>query len=135
METLQSVIAVMRPHQWMASVDLKDDYFHVWVVSAHHQFLRCSWQGTSYQFIFLLFGLSSAPGVFTVKKLTPLIAWLRLLEVPLYAYLDDLPIVGDRVRGRGCPVRPKDYSGPLPSRVCGEPEEVRNSYQNYLCCH
>ena len=35
METLRSVISVMRPHQWMASVDLKDAYFHLRVVPAH----------------------------------------------------------------------------------------------------
>ena len=47
METLQSIIVVMRPHQEMASMDLNDAYFHVPVVAVHHQFLRFSWQGTS----------------------------------------------------------------------------------------
>ena len=40
------------------------------------------------------FGLSLAPRAFT-KTLAPFIAWLRLLGVQLYAYLDDLLIVGD----------------------------------------
>ena len=30
-----------------------------------------------------------------MKTLAPLIAWLRLLEVQLYTYLDDILIVGD----------------------------------------
>ena len=38
MEIPQSIIAVMHPHQWMASVDLKDAYFHIQVVTVHHQF-------------------------------------------------------------------------------------------------
>ena len=60
METLHPIIAIMRPHQWMASMDLKDTYFHVGVVAAHHQFLRFCWQGTSYPFGILLFGMSLA---------------------------------------------------------------------------
>ena len=40
MVTLKSMIAVMQPQQWMASVDLKDAYFHIRVVPAHRQYLR-----------------------------------------------------------------------------------------------
>ena len=117
METLQSTIAVIRPHQWMVSV--ADAYFYIQLVTAHHQFLRFSWQGTSYQVRIFLLVLSSAPWVFT-KTLAALIAWLRLLGVQLYAYLNDLLIVV-KVRSRGRPVNPKDYSGPHPSRICSEP--------------
>ena len=69
METLRSIVAATPPLQWMASVDLKDAYFHIGVV----QFLRFSWLGQAYQFEALPFGLSSAPRVFT-KTLAPLIA-------------------------------------------------------------
>ena len=72
------------PTQWVASVDLKDAYFHVRVVPPHHQFLRCRWQGTIYQFGVQPFGLSSTPQVST-KTLVPLIARLRLPGVQLYA--------------------------------------------------
>ena len=61
METLRSIVSVMRLQQWLASVDLKDAYFHLPVVAGHHLFLRFSWLGTSYQFGILPFGLSSAP--------------------------------------------------------------------------
>ena len=70
METLRSVIAIMRPRQWMASMDLKDVYFHIEVVLAH---LRFQWLGQSYQFGALPFGLSLAPQIFT-KTLAPLVA-------------------------------------------------------------
>ena len=40
METIKSIRAAMHPHQWLASVDLKDAYFHIGVVQAHHQYLR-----------------------------------------------------------------------------------------------
>ena len=65
METLRSVIAVMRPHQWMASMDLKDAYFHIGVVPAHRQYLRFRWLGQAFQFEALPSGLSSAHRVFT----------------------------------------------------------------------
>ena len=65
MEPFKSVIAVMLPHQWLASVDLKDAYFHMGVVPAHCQYLRFHWLGQSYQVRALPFGVSSAPRVFT----------------------------------------------------------------------
>ena len=82
-ETLKSMIAVMQPQQWMASVDLKDTYFHIGVVPAHRQYLKFHWLGQSYQFRTLPFGLCSAPRVFT-ETLAPLVAWLRLMGVQLY---------------------------------------------------
>ena len=94
METLRSIIVVMRPHQWMASVDLKDAYFHIGVVPAHQPYLRFWWLGQSYQFGALPFGLSSAPQVF--KTLAPLVVWLRLMGVQLY--LDDILLLGESPR-------------------------------------
>ena len=46
MQTLRSIMVVMQ-QQWMASVDLKDAYFHVPVVAVHHLFLRFNWMGMS----------------------------------------------------------------------------------------
>ena len=90
---MQSIVAVMRPQQWMASMELKDAYFDVPVVAVHHQFLRFSWLGMSYQFGILPFSLS-APRVF-IRTLAPLVAWLRLLGAQLYTYLDNLLIMGE----------------------------------------
>ena len=47
---------------------------------------------TNLEFFCLIW--SSTPQVFT-NTLAPLVAWLRLLEVQLYVYFDDLLIVGD----------------------------------------
>ena len=93
METLTAIIGVTFPGQWLASVDLKDAYFHVPIRQEHHKYLRFMWQGTVYEFTSLPFGLSSAPRVFT-KVLQPLIAYLRLQGVIIYVYLDDILIVG-----------------------------------------
>ena len=94
METLKSTITIMHLCQWMASVDLKDAYFHIGVVLAYHQYLRFHWLGQSYQFKALPFGLSSASQVF-IKSLAPLVAWLQLMGVQLYLYLNDILILGE----------------------------------------
>ena len=47
LQSIRAVRVVMRPHQWMLSIDLKDAYFHIRLVTVHHQFLRFSWQDTS----------------------------------------------------------------------------------------
>ena len=93
METLSSVITTLPLNCWLASIDLKDAYFHVAVVPDHQKFLRFHWQGQSYQYRTLPFGLTSAPRVFT-KVLAPVIAWLRTRGIHLCAYLDDLIVVG-----------------------------------------
>ena len=97
METLKSVIAVMWPQQWMASVDLNDSYFHIGVVHEHRQYLRFHLLGQSYQFVALPVGLSSAPRVFT-KTLALLVAPLRLMGIQLYPYLDNILILGESSR-------------------------------------
>ena len=93
METLQSVIPLMLPGLWMASVDLKDAYFHVPIYRGHWKYLRFFINGVAYQFKVAPFGLSSAPRLFT-KLVVIIIAWLRLRGVQLFAYLDDFLIVG-----------------------------------------
>jgi len=94
METLKSIIAAVSPRQWLASVDLKDAYFHVPIARCHHKYLRFLWQGQAYEYRVLPFGLSSAPRVFT-KVLAPVIAHLRKHGVQVYAYLDDILIASD----------------------------------------
>ena len=90
---MQSIKLVMAKGFWLASVDLKDAYFHVPIFPGHHQFLRFSWQGQAYQFQALPFGLTTAPFVFT-KVLAPVIAHLHRLRVFIFVYLDDILIVG-----------------------------------------
>ena len=86
-------MTVVSPGQWMASLDLKDAYFHIPIRATHHKFLRFHWLGQTYQFQALPFGLSYAPRVFT-KVLVPVIAWLRRLGIQIFVYLDDILIVG-----------------------------------------
>ena len=82
----------------MASVDLTDAYFHIEVVPAHCQFLRFWWLGQAYQFEALPFSLFSALRVFTKTTVALLVAWLRLMGVQLYPYLDDILLLGESAR-------------------------------------
>ena len=93
METLHSIMTVVSPDQRLASLDLKDMYFHVPILSVHQKFLRFHWQGQTYQFHALQFGLSSTPWVFT-KELAPVVAFLRTQGIPIFVYLDDILVVG-----------------------------------------
>ena len=93
MEMLYLIMTVVTPGQWLASLDLKVTNFHVPIRSAHQKFLRFYWQGQTYQFQALLFGLSSVPLVFT-KVLAHINAWLRKQGIQIFVYLDNILIVG-----------------------------------------
>jgi hypothetical protein len=93
METLPGVLSVLPQGAWIASLDLKDAYFHVPIAKEYWQFLRFAVQGTHYQYRVTPFGLSLAPFLFTRVVFT-IVAWLREQGIHLHAYLDDLLIVG-----------------------------------------
>ena len=82
------------PYVWLASIDLQDAYFHVPLHPSNQKYLRFHWIGVTFQFQILPFGLTSAFRVF-IRVLAPIIASLRSQGVHLYAYLDDLLIIGN----------------------------------------
>ena len=83
---------LLRPGDWMASIDLKDAYFSVTMAQQDRKLLQFSWQGQIYEFQCLPFGLSSAPRVFT-KLLKPVTVLLRQRGIRLILYLDDMLLV------------------------------------------
>jgi hypothetical protein len=94
MESLNNVIRATAPHEWLASIDLKDAYLHVPMHPRHWKFLRFAIQGKVYQFKVLPFGLSTAPRIFT-KVLAPVMASLRMRGIKIHPYLDDILIRAD----------------------------------------
>ena len=74
--TIDTVINLMRPDCFMASVDLSNAYFSIPVAKAHRKYLRFEWRGNFFQFKVLPNGLSSALRMFT-KVLEPVYAHLR----------------------------------------------------------
>ena len=88
MTTISSVRQTLRPGWFLASIDLKDAYWHVPIAKAFRPFLAFSAGQRNYQFRVLPFGLNIAPRVFT-KVLRPVHARLATMGVNIMMYLDD----------------------------------------------
>ncbi|XP_041374747.1 uncharacterized protein LOC121387640 [Gigantopelta aegis] len=88
MLTLRDIIAVIRPGDWLASLDLKDAYLHVPMHADFHHYLRFVLQGRHYEWTVLPFGISIAPWLFT-RITTPMSRFLHRRGISFYPYLDD----------------------------------------------
>lgn len=82
------VLHSIEPRDWFVTVDLKDAYFHVPITPQHRLFLRFHFEGRSFQFKVLPFGLSLAPRVFT-KCMREALAPLLQQGMRILPYLDD----------------------------------------------
>lgn len=94
MEDIHTVKDLLRREDWLGKVDLKDAFFSIPIHHQHRKFLGFTFKWKSYQFKCLLFGLSSAPWVFT-NTLKPVLAVLRERGVRLIAYIDDILILAE----------------------------------------
>ena len=94
MHTPQSILQMVQKGSWLASVDLKDAYFHVPIHLDFRKYMRLFFRVRFYQFKVLSFGLSTASKVFT-KMLALIIVLLHQKSVHLYPYLDDILILAE----------------------------------------
>ena len=78
MDTLKTVVKLIKKHCFMASIDIKDAYYTVKIDDDYQKFLKFTWHGKLYQYTCLPNGLSSAPRLFT-KLLKPILARIRSL--------------------------------------------------------
>ncbi|KAJ1084760.1 hypothetical protein NDU88_004906 [Pleurodeles waltl] len=88
MLTLAQVLLALNEGDWMVSVDLQDEYFHIPILKSHRKYLRFVVGSQHYQFAVLPFGLTSVPQVFT-KVMAVVAAHLRRKGVVVFPYLDD----------------------------------------------
>ncbi len=65
MENAQSIKAVLTQGQWVASIDLKDTYFHIPIKTTFRKYIRFCFLNQTWQFKALPFGLSVAPQIIT----------------------------------------------------------------------
>ena len=88
MDTLQSILKLVTPGCYKATIDLKDAYYSVPVVQEHRKYLRFIWRSKLYQYTCFPNGLSSAPCLFT-KLMKPCYAHLRCQGHIVSGYIDD----------------------------------------------
>ena len=94
MDTLCSVVSLMRPNCFMATIDLKDAYYSVPVCVKHQKFLKFQWKGNYYQFTCFPDGLCCCPRKLT-KLIKPIHSSLRLQGHIVAGYIDDNYNQGD----------------------------------------
>lgn len=92
MEGIHTLKDLMGQGDWLTKIDLKDVYFAIPIHQSHQKYLQ--FQGKSYRFTCLPFGLSSAPWVFT-KTLKPALAVLHQRGVQMIAYIDDILVIAE----------------------------------------
>ena len=97
MDTLNSVISMISPGAYFASLDLKHAYYTIPVVLEQRKFLKFLWLGNLYEFNALPMGLSSSPRIFT-KVMKPPLAYLRQKGCTVSGYIDDFFIQGNNFR-------------------------------------
>lgn len=96
MDSLSTVLNLVKQGDWAISLDLKDAYLHIPIYQTHKKFLRfCLKNGQPLQFRALPFGPTSAPRVFT-KVVAVIAAHLRSRGIRLIVYLDDWLILNQK---------------------------------------
>lgn len=89
MEDIRTASKLINKNCFMATIDLQDAYFLVPIHDVSKKYLRFKFQGNTFEFQCLPFGLSLAPLVFT-KLMKPVVTHLRNQGLLLVIYLDDL---------------------------------------------
>ncbi len=82
------VLRAIEPQDCIVKVDLKDAYFHVPIAPHHRHFLCFHFEGKTFQFNVLPFGLSLGPRVF-MKVVQAALAPLQQKGICVLPYLDD----------------------------------------------
>ena len=93
MDSLTTVLNLVKQGDWAISLDLKDAYMHIPIFKNHRKYLRfCVKNNPCLQFTALPFGPTSAPRVFT-KVVSVVAAHLRAQGIRIVVYLDDWFII------------------------------------------
>ena len=93
MEHLDYLQHLVNKDDWLGSIDLSDAYFSVKINPDHCKYLRFLWKGELFQYKVMVFGLSSAPRVFT-RICKPILATLRGVHgIRCSLYIDDMIVI------------------------------------------
>ena len=94
MESFSTIVNMVKPNCYMASIDLKDAYYSVPIATEHQKYLKFSWEGQLYKFVCFPNGLAFCPRKFT-KLLKPVNSHLRQLGHISVSHIDDSYLQGD----------------------------------------
>ncbi len=89
METLQTILPLIRRFDYFASWDVRKGYFNIALHPAVQKFFCFDFEGRHYQFKSLVMGLSVAPFSFS-KLMSVLVSLARSWDIRVSVYLDDL---------------------------------------------
>ena len=92
MEGLHTACSLLRRDNYMMKLDLKDAYYAVPFHPESRKYLRFQYEGTTFKFCCLPFGLSLAPQAFT-RILHPIVAKLHSEGIRTVIYLDDVLLI------------------------------------------
>lgn len=94
MDTFESVLKLVKPGCYMASIDLRHAYYSVFIAEEDQVKLRFEKSNVIYQFQCLPNGIAFAPRLFT-KIMKPVYASLRVRGYTNSGYIDDSFLAGD----------------------------------------
>jgi len=77
----------------MTTIDLKDGFFHVPILPSHQALMSFQWEGKTYVFQVLPFGMSTLPWLFT-RFVQATVHHLCCQGMRVMAYMDDFIIIG-----------------------------------------
>ena len=90
MEHIDFVSDLVQEGDWFCSVDLSDAYFAVSIHDDFCKYLKFVWNGSLYMYKVMVFGLASAPRIFT-RICKPILATLRgRHKIRCSLYIDDM---------------------------------------------
>lgn len=88
MEDIRTVLKLVTKGCFMATLDLQDAYFLIPIDENSRKYLRFMWKDWVWEFVCLLFGLNTAPWLYT-KITKPVVTLLRRKSFKSVVYLDD----------------------------------------------
>ena len=111
---------LLQRNDWLVSIDLKDAYLSIQIAEGDRKFYVCFlWKEKTYEFWCLLFGLSSAPRVFT-KLLKSVMALLRRQGIRTIIFL----VHNGTIKGRAGQPSGRNPTILATLGVCHQPREI-----------
>ena len=89
MEGIHLLKDFLKPNYFMTKLDLSDAYYSIPIDKHSRHYLQFIFEGKLYQFKVLVFGLNTAPRIFS-ECMKPVVAFIRSKGILIIIYLDDI---------------------------------------------